>query len=373
MAVARRGIASGYGPVSSGTTITVTKPTGTVAGDYIYLWAVNYNSSSTTATASGFTLLTNFNYLAGDPINGCLFRRVATGSEGGTSVDVIWDSTNYLDAGIITFSGVDSEVLGTGVGSAGTPTAVTGVTTTVDNAIILSFLTGYNNGFSSPSGNEIDNYDGGGVACYSETKATAGATGTLAVTHATGDSYIGIRIALQPTASSPVNVNLTRHTVAVTNRAPTVDVGSSPTNVNLTRQTIVVTNFTTSVSLGAAVNLVRQTIAVVNRAVTVQTGASPLLTLKEMVVTNRAVSVSYGASVNLVRHTIAVTNRAVTIPANLALKVITVTNRAVSISIGATVNLTRHTVTVVNRFASVFIPGTSVPASVFKTRKKRRQ
>ena len=30
MAVARRGIASGYGPVSSGTTITVTKPTGRI-------------------------------------------------------------------------------------------------------------------------------------------------------------------------------------------------------------------------------------------------------------------------------------------------------------------------------------------------------
>ncbi|UOF81938.1 hypothetical protein [Caudoviricetes sp.] len=373
MAVARRGTASGYGPVSSGTTITVTKPTGTVAGDYIYLWAINYNSSSTTATASGFTLLTNFNYLAGDPINGCLFRRVATGSEGGTTVDVVWDSSNYLDAGIITFSGVDSEVLGTGVGSAGTPTAVTGVTTTVDDAIILSFLTGYNNGFSSPSGNEIDNYDGGGVACYSETKTTAGATGTLAVTHATGDSYIGIRIALQPSASSPVSVNLTKQDMTVTNRAPTVDVGSSPTNVNLTKPTYTTTHRPPTVSIAATVNLTLATFTVTNRAISVQVSSTVNLTRQVMTVTNRAPLVSYGASVNLARQIMSVTNRAPAIPLYLSRQILTITNRAVGFSIGATINLARQIITVTNRFVSVFIPGTGTPESQQRTRKRRRQ
>lgn len=373
MAVARRGSAAGFGPVSSGTTITVTVPTGVVAGDSVYIWAVNYNSSSTSASASGYTLLATINHLSGDPINVCLLRRVATGSEGGSSVNVVWDTSNYLDAGIIAYSGVDSEVLGSGVGSLGTPADLTGVTTTVNDSIILSFYSGYNGGFSSPSGNEINNHDGGGVSAYSETKTTAGATGTLSVTHAAGDAFAGIRIALQPTSSSPVNVNLTQQTMTVTNRAPTVDVGSSPVTVNLTKQNFTTTHRAPTVSVAATINLSLLTLTVTNRSVAVQVSTTANLSRQTMTITNRAVLVSYGASVNLTRQTMTVTNRAPSLPIYLSRQVMTVTNRAVGFSISATANLSRQIISMTNRFASVFIPGTSSPAAFNKTKKRRRQ
>jgi hypothetical protein len=370
MAPTRRGTAAGA-TNGGGTTIAIAVPTGVVSGDYIYVLSINYNGTATAATCAGYVNIASFSYLTSNATTGYLFRRVATGT-GADAISVVWDSSSYLEAMVIAYSGVDSEVIGTGVGASGSTATFTGVTTTVDDSVILTFASGYGLGFSSPSGNELNNFDGV-HSIYSTVQTTAGASGSLTPSLGGTDTYVGIRLALQPSASSPVSVNLTKQTMTVTNRAPTVDVGSSPTNVNLTKPTYTTTHRPPTVSIAATVNLTLATFTVTNRAISVQVSSTVNLTRQVMTITNRSPLVSYGASVNLARQIMSVTNRTPAIPLYLSRQIMTITNRAVGFSIGATVNLARQIITVTNRFVSVFIPGTGTPESQQRTRKRRRQ
>lgn len=149
--------------------------------------------------------------------------------------------------------------------------------------------------------------------------------------------------------------------------------GSSPVDVTLTKENFVVTHRAPQVQIAASVNLTKLNFSVTHRAPEVQVGASPTLTKQNFSVTHRAPEIQVGAAVNLIKQNFSVTHRQPSIPTPADLKVFTVTHRAINLSIGAQVNLTKQDMTVTNRFASVFIPGTGVPSSTSKPRKRRRQ
>jgi hypothetical protein len=212
-AIDQRGSATSA--TTTGTTLTIDKPSGVVEGD---LLIVNITHSNTTGdpSLSGWTLIAgsdqgNYRYSA-------ILYKIATASEG-TSYSFTVPSGTYGSVGsIIAFSDVNTTSpfdvtpgsLSSGSASSYLATA-TGITTVSDNAAIV-FIGGSNEtSFNSWSGStptfteimEVDNSNRLSVAAAWGTLTTAGATGdkTVALDYIDGH-YAAMLLALKPNVNA---------------------------------------------------------------------------------------------------------------------------------------------------------------------------
>lgn len=143
-----------------GTTLTPACPSTVNSGDCLLLHCQNWDDTQTVATPGGWTKISGPNDFT--PVRAYLFGRLATGTEGGTTVSVVWSgSANEHAARIYRFSGnalsstfwealnfaadVGSIVLDTGVTTLGTDRLALNVVG-LDHATAIGPFTGQSGG-----------------------------------------------------------------------------------------------------------------------------------------------------------------------------------------------------------------------------------
>lgn len=215
--------------------ITITKPSGVVAGDLLLIClSDDYNADGlfqyddSTNKPSGFSLVTRWNAgTAPDQTNGAIFSKVADGGEGST-FNVPCRSTNHY--GIVGWclrisghgeTAGSAHKIGTYSSVSSTAFNITGVTTTVDDCLCL-YLHATAGGDQAPYSvagpwTELDEQSTTATASSasgsigSRSLATAGASGNAAITSTSAPTNYnnGIQIALQPASGAAVTgVNL---------------------------------------------------------------------------------------------------------------------------------------------------------------------
>jgi hypothetical protein len=214
MAIAFRAAASNTS--FSTTSVVVSKPTGTVENDFLLAYAIAM--TGTTLAPSGTTWTERFD-LSGSGSDVSLYSRLAGASEPSTYTFAGSSTTDYI-AGVIAFSGVDTT---TPINASGsdqdfdTTITLAEITTTVDNTMLVAFMTAENGvSISSvPSGYTsvfaIDNGDDVLTADYLA-QATAGGSGSFSWTVGSGSALKVCAVALAPAAAAGglVGVGLTQ-------------------------------------------------------------------------------------------------------------------------------------------------------------------
>lgn len=193
---------------TTGTTLTVSKPTGTVEGDVMIALLAYYSALTINSAPAGWTLLTT--QTGGTDAGIKVYYKVAGASEPASYAWTISAGDDFV--GIIsTFYNVNTTTPIDAYGGQGGTTTTTltapSITTTVANTHLV-YLAGFNDAnvtgasATAPSGmTETDDYAGtlyswGYVAGAAQ--AAAGATGTKAATLATGHQYAAVLLALKP-------------------------------------------------------------------------------------------------------------------------------------------------------------------------------
>ena len=230
-AIAQRGTATTSNSTTSG--VTVSKPTGVVAGD-VMIVSIAKHGNTTTSTGTGWTLVRSANLGGSTPRNATVMMKVAGASEPARYTFSLGTSAGGDNPGaaaaILAYSGVDNttpiEATGTlSVQPQQTGVSAAAITSVSSGASIVMFgLTSnqsgtgtgptFNNGAwstaTSPGAlTEIYDYNGGravSVGAASATKATAGATGAGSATLSASTRNGGLLVALKP---APVSTVLT--------------------------------------------------------------------------------------------------------------------------------------------------------------------
>jgi len=194
------------------TAVTVNVPTGTTTGHVMYAWLnVAWNTAITTA-ATGWTLLTSFNQTSG-ALGGWwyLYRKVASGSE---PTNYTWTTSAAQNqwGAIVTVSGANTTTPENVTGSvnssvAATSHAITAITPTVANTLLLAFYSARNgtataSPYTHPSGmtevlDRSDNFSGIGIASLSAPTANS-TTGTKTVSVTPSSEWGGVLVAIAP-------------------------------------------------------------------------------------------------------------------------------------------------------------------------------
>jgi hypothetical protein len=185
---------------TSGTTVVVSKPSGTAEGDVLIAMVSISGSNPTITPPSGWTLVVSLGATGGG-VNSGVWTKVAGGSEpttytwtsSNTIVDSVGAIVRYTPASPTTSPGV---IDATAKSAIATPAVAPSVTATGDNDRLICLFTGNTPG-STPSGMaQRVAIDGGssGVWIYDELLTANGATGTRTWTGAA--SSIGWTVAL---------------------------------------------------------------------------------------------------------------------------------------------------------------------------------
>ena len=190
------------------TSHTVTKPTGTVAGD-VLVAAIAFNGTPGTITPpTGWVSIATALGQANPKAYG--WYLVAGGSE---PASYTWTTTGSITSGcgISRYSGVDTttpiDVTGVGTdGVAATSASLTGVTTATNNAMVIAAM-GVNSSttvITEVSAVVVERWEVGGKESEhdSDIFATAGATGTIDYTFAASRAWAGWVAALRPVAAA---------------------------------------------------------------------------------------------------------------------------------------------------------------------------
>lgn len=170
--------------VASATSATVAKPTGTVEGDVMLAFVARFNSNTPPSAPSGWTVITSGahgNTTAAFAVMG----KVAGASEGSN-----YTFTNAEEGTIITFHGStvdDADPFGPGSTNSGNSATLTGtgITTEVDNALLLLYAT-WQNTPSTPSGMSAIAGFPTASGAWQERIASAGATGNRTASMSSG-------------------------------------------------------------------------------------------------------------------------------------------------------------------------------------------
>jgi hypothetical protein len=245
-AIAQRGAATTG--TTTGTSLTINKPTGVVAGDVMIVNIAQIGNNTTAPSLSGWTLIAGADLLGVTLRYGAVLYKVAGASEPTSYTFTLGAGVTDAVGAIVAFSGVDTTG-GSGVGGVGsgpfdattgaidvsdsaTVTATT-ITTADANAAVIMFGMAANSaptwsGWTTTSPGaltEIADFQStsDSVGAAWATKAAAGATGagtaTLSVTTRNG----GILIALKPLVSTPTPTMTPTAT-------PTVTATATPTS-----------------------------------------------------------------------------------------------------------------------------------------------
>lgn len=202
--ITQRGTATSNS-TSSGTSVTVTKPTGVISGD-VMLAVVTHDGSADTITATGWTIIGA--YTNGTDINFAMYYKVAGGSEG-SNYSFSTVSSHALAASIVAYYNVASPVFDDySISTNAASTSMTGTTVFgTATANMLVFLGGItNNSASTPPSGMTELVDAGstGIRVYvaHQTLAASGETGSKVATISASHASIVGMVALRPTYSA---------------------------------------------------------------------------------------------------------------------------------------------------------------------------
>jgi hypothetical protein len=240
-AISLRGSAT-TGTVSTGTSITVNKPTGVVTDDVMIATVVT--SGTPAITATGWTLIDS---TSNSTVRLSTYYKRATSSEG-ASYNFTWSGNQNGVGAIIAFQGVKiddvnpidgtSDAAHSTNSGSGTTLTANSVTTTTNNAMLVA---SYGNlttaGISQPTGMN-ERFDATSVSVNasgnSEIFATAGATGTRDAT-GTSANWAAHLVALTPAPSPSLNLAAYRFSINADNTNPlyiTDNISSNDDSVN---------------------------------------------------------------------------------------------------------------------------------------------
>ena len=179
-AITQRGTATSA--TTTSTTLTISKPTGVIAGDVMIVNITQTGNTGTNASLTGWTLIAGEQQSTGAPRRSTFLYRVADGTEGTSFAFTLGTGTTSAVGSVIAFSGVDVSVvfdvspgaMSTGAGTT-IPTTITatGITTVSANAAIV-FLAG-------AGGTDEDTYSGwsGSTPTFSEVMDFSYSTGSV--------------------------------------------------------------------------------------------------------------------------------------------------------------------------------------------------
>jgi hypothetical protein len=218
--IAQRGIAT-TAAVTNNVSLTITKPTGVVAGDILIANLAQVNSLTAPTAPAGWTLIDGRSLAGGTNRYAAIFYKVAGGSEGANYIFTVPTGTTVTVIGaIVAFSGIDGvspfDVANGTISVQGSQTGVAAnpKTTVTSNAAIVMFgmaagsaptWSGWTT--TSPGTLSPELYDFQGtnttIGAAWALKPAIGATGPGAATLSGGERNGGILIALRPAASLP--------------------------------------------------------------------------------------------------------------------------------------------------------------------------
>lgn len=298
--------------LSSPTPDNITLPDNIAAGDLLLIF-MPYGTLDGAADIDGFTLLDDWTGSFGDVAS--LFYRVATGSEGATV------SGTYLSYAIVArCSGVDPDAPFTGTATgksySSDPAELASITTTVDNALLVTFgyVEGGSNVVAVVSGetsawDETVAWQSGVIA--TEVITPPGATGTRTIDISDGDDiwgYMGAMVALAPAEEASGDAE------AVTTTAL----------FDLTTQTVTVTAGATAITEPAMLTLTGYQVTATGQRNETATTTTALLTL-----TTQTVTATAGATAATEPALLTLTTYTVIVSGVVTLPTLTMTARAV--------------------------------------------
>lgn len=224
--IAERG--SSTNATSTTASLTITKPTGVVAGDVLIANIAQRNNGTTAPSLSGWTLISS-GAIDGGTTLGAVLYKVAGASEPANYAFTLGSGANNNDGSIVAFSGVDATggfLVGGGAGGPfdvapgslsvsganGSTATATGITTATANAAVIMLAQSNDNqsmgSWTTTSPGTLtelyeDQYNPSGsndltVGAAWAIKATAGATGNGTMTLGNSIRWGAMLIALRP-------------------------------------------------------------------------------------------------------------------------------------------------------------------------------
>lgn len=200
---------------AAGASITLTKPSGVVANDVLYacVWTNDYDTTNSTTTPAGWTLLGS-TQTSGNQYITSVFRRVADGSEGANFTFSFTESANYSmgvvvaymqantttpeDATTVFSAGTVSttSIAMTGITTVSTATRVVHCTTETSRASTLSVSSP--TGFTQRAAN-VDTTNAQSIYIFDRLYINPGATGNITTTswNTSSNRYLGAVIAIK--------------------------------------------------------------------------------------------------------------------------------------------------------------------------------
>ena len=180
---------------------TVTKPTGTVDGDFLLMAVSAGNASCGTLTATGWTLITKYIYNGTDLVEHIYYKRAA--SEGATytfdcNAGAYTDAIIWRITGVVTSGSPLDVAVGTNEGD-GTAISNSAIVTATNGAAVIQII-GTSNDYTTLSGTTLtERYDDGVViAAAGSIQASAGSSGTKSGTIGTSRAWGSVLLALKP-------------------------------------------------------------------------------------------------------------------------------------------------------------------------------
>jgi len=182
---------------SGGNSFTVNKPAGTLPGMVMIAGIALETGSSGASSLAGWTLLRSS--LGTNNLRLDMFYKVAGGAEP-ASYTFSLPTTEYASGGIISFAGSNVTPIDV-IGAAATSWAAPSITTGVINTTVVGCWANIRNSSTPPAGmtEQFDNTSVSqeAIACSTEARPTAGATGTRTETSAGADP-LSMLVSIQP-------------------------------------------------------------------------------------------------------------------------------------------------------------------------------
>lgn len=198
---------------AAGASIALAKPSGVVANDVLYacVWTNDYDTTNSTTTPAGWTLLGSTT-LGGNQHITSVYRRIVDGSEGATITFSFTESANYSMGVIVAYTlpNTTTPEDATTVFSAGavgaSSIAMTGITTvsTATRVVHCTTETSRASTLGAPSGftqraSNVDTTNAQSIHIFDRLYINPGATGTLTTTgwNTSSNKYLGAVIAIK--------------------------------------------------------------------------------------------------------------------------------------------------------------------------------
>lgn len=197
-------------------------PSGITSGDLLLAWdAATGGTGDITfgTTPTGWTKELEINDTGGDRIAGALYSKVSDGSESSVVFPALAASgsaANSRTAIVLRITGQKAsgwlDASSTTAVDTSTPIVVTGVTTTVDNCLVIYLVAGHSTGVRTHTwATATEAWDGSADVSTGDassntgatlTQATAGATGTASSTASAAQNAVGACIAIAPAVAA---------------------------------------------------------------------------------------------------------------------------------------------------------------------------